>query len=101
ESIGVNDRAALAEAEQLMRKRIAVRHMLNGVTLIDPDQSYIDADVLIGEDTTIYPGTRLAGRTVVGSGCEIGPNSEIVNGVIGNEVIMKQSVLTDARVEDG
>ena len=57
EGIGVNDRVGLAEAEQLMRARIVRKHQLNGVTIIDPAATYIEADVRIGSDTIIYPGT--------------------------------------------
>lgn len=100
ESIGVNDRAALAEAEQWMRRQLARKHMLNGVTLIDPLHTYIDADVEIGADTVIYPGTRLAGNTVIGSSCVIGPNTEIENSRIGDEVTIKQSVILEAVVKN-
>jgi bifunctional UDP-N-acetylglucosamine pyrophosphorylase/glucosamine-1-phosphate N-acetyltransferase len=101
ESIGVNDRAALAEAERLMRIRINRSHMLDGVTIIDPDHTYIDAGVEIGRDTVIRPGTHLAGSTVIGSGCVIGPNTEVTDSRIGDGVTISHSVLVKCRVESG
>ncbi|KWX79154.1 bifunctional UDP-N-acetylglucosamine diphosphorylase/glucosamine-1-phosphate N-acetyltransferase GlmU [Paenibacillus jilunlii] len=98
ESIGVNDRLALSEAENLMRQRINRGHMLNGVTIIDPASTYIAADVVIGADTTLYPGTVLKGKTVIGEDCLIGPSSEIEDSVIMNGAEVKHSVLNQAQV---
>ncbi|MBS4179733.1 bifunctional UDP-N-acetylglucosamine diphosphorylase/glucosamine-1-phosphate N-acetyltransferase GlmU [Lederbergia citrea] len=98
ETMGVNDRVALAEAERLMRKRINEKQMRHGVTIIDPANTYIDADVEIGSDTTIYPGTVLKGKTVIGEDCHIGPNSEMVDAVIGSETYVRQSVIHDSSV---
>lgn len=98
ESIGVNDRVALSEAEGFMRARIARRHMLNGVTIIDPSSTYIGADVEIGADTVIYPGSVLKGATKIGESCIIGPGSDIDNSVIHDGASVKHSVLTDAEV---
>ncbi|MBU5674222.1 bifunctional UDP-N-acetylglucosamine diphosphorylase/glucosamine-1-phosphate N-acetyltransferase GlmU [Paenibacillus brevis] len=98
ESIGVNDRLALAEAEGLMRERINRKHMLGGVTLIDPSSTYIGADVVIGADTVIYPGTTLKGQTVIGEDCIIGPAAEIENSVIHDGAKVTRSVLTQAEV---
>ncbi len=81
-----------------MKERINRRHMLNGVTIIDPSQTYIEADVVIGEDTVVYPGTLLKGKTVIGSQCVIGPQSDIADSVIGDEVEVKHSVVTDAEI---
>ncbi|CAG7652062.1 Bifunctional protein GlmU [Paenibacillus solanacearum] len=101
ESIGVNDRLALAEAERLMRERINRKHMLGGVTIIDPAATYIEADVTIGTDTVIWPGTTIKGRTTIGEECVIGPQSEITDSVIGSGVAVKQSVLLEASVGNG
>ncbi|MFD0717126.1 bifunctional UDP-N-acetylglucosamine diphosphorylase/glucosamine-1-phosphate N-acetyltransferase GlmU [Paenibacillus sp. GCM10027626] len=98
EGVGVNDRVGLAEAEQLMRTRIVRRHQINGVTIIDPAATYIEADVTIGADTVIYPGTMLRGSTSVGTDCVIGPNTELADTIIGDEVEVKHSVLTSASV---
>lgn len=98
EATGVNDRAALAEVEAIMRKRINRQHMLNGVTLINPQDVYIDAGVTIGSDTVIYPGCSLLGTTVIGADCMIGPQTEIVDSVVADSVRVKQSVLHQAEV---
>ncbi|OKP84116.1 bifunctional N-acetylglucosamine-1-phosphate uridyltransferase/glucosamine-1-phosphate acetyltransferase [Paenibacillus helianthi] len=98
ESIGVNDRLALSEAEGLMRQRINRQHMLNGVTIIDPASTYIAADVIIGADTTLYPGTTLKGKTVIGEDCIIGPSSEIEDCVVMDGAEVKHSVLNQAQV---
>lgn len=100
EAIGVNDRVALAEAEQLMRKRINRQHLINGVTLIDPASTYIEADVEIGADTVIYPGVILKGKTVIGEDCIIGAQSEIANSRIAHGVHIKHSVLDQAEIGD-
>lgn len=100
EAIGVNDRVALAEAERNMRDRINKQHLLNGVTIIDPASTYIDADVKIGLDTTIYPGTILKGSTVIGEDCVIGPQSELSHCTIHNGAKVKHSVLDHAIVGD-
>ncbi|WP_340020668.1 bifunctional UDP-N-acetylglucosamine diphosphorylase/glucosamine-1-phosphate N-acetyltransferase GlmU [Paenibacillus sp. FSL K6-1096] len=98
ESIGVNDRLALSEAEGYMRERINRRHMLGGVTIIDPASTYIGAEVVIGADTVLYPGTVLKGKTVIGEDCVIGPASEIEDCVIMDGAAVKQSVLNQAQV---
>jgi bifunctional UDP-N-acetylglucosamine pyrophosphorylase / glucosamine-1-phosphate N-acetyltransferase len=98
ETLGVNDRIALSEAESIMRKRINKHHMRNGVTIIDPLNTYIGSDVEIGEDTVVYPGTMISGNVVIGSDCEIGPNTEIKNCTVGNATIIKQSVAHDSQI---
>jgi bifunctional UDP-N-acetylglucosamine pyrophosphorylase / glucosamine-1-phosphate N-acetyltransferase len=92
ETLGVNDRVALAEAETTMRKRINEAQMRAGVTIIDSQNTYIDSDVVIGRDTVIYPGTIIKGKTVIGEDCIIGPNSEIESCEISNDTVIKQSV---------
>jgi bifunctional UDP-N-acetylglucosamine pyrophosphorylase / glucosamine-1-phosphate N-acetyltransferase len=91
ETLGVNDRVALAEAERIMRSRINELHMRNGVTIVDPHNTYIEADVEIGADTTILPGTMLKGKTTIGADCTIGPHSEIVSCQIGDGTVIRQS----------
>lgn len=98
ETLGVNDRIALSEAERIMRKRINRTHMSNGVTIIDPDNTYIEPDVEIGSDTILYPGTILKGSTVIGNDCQIGPNSEIKDCQIGNGTVIRQSVAFDSSI---
>lgn len=98
EAIGVNDRVALADAERFMRERINRSHMLGGVTLIDPAQTYIEAGVTIGADTVVLPGCVLKGATRIGSGCVIGPQAEIADSVVADRASVKMSVLQEAEV---
>ncbi|RYM04892.1 bifunctional UDP-N-acetylglucosamine diphosphorylase/glucosamine-1-phosphate N-acetyltransferase GlmU [Sporolactobacillus sp. THM7-7] len=100
ETVGVNDRMQLAAAEKYMRLRINRRHMRNGVTLIDPDTTYLSAECVIGADTVIYPGTVISGRTCIGSGCSIGPHTQIKNCLIGSGTAVNQSVLEDSQIGD-
>lgn len=98
ETLGVNDRVALAEAERTMKKRINEFHMRNGVSIIDPDNTYIGPDVAIGQDTVIFPGTTLSGSTDIGSECQIGPNTEISSCEIGNNTVIRQSAAFDSKI---
>lgn len=98
ETRGVNSREQLAEAEEIMRKRINRFHMENGVTLIDRERTYIGADVRIGMDTIIYPNNNLEGNTVIGSGCTLYPDSRIVDTVIGDRVTVTSSVVLESEV---
>jgi bifunctional UDP-N-acetylglucosamine pyrophosphorylase/glucosamine-1-phosphate N-acetyltransferase len=98
EVIGVNDRVALSEAEGYMRKRIVQTHMLNGVTIIDPANTYIEKEVVIGEDTVLLPGCTIRGKTIIGKDCLIGPHSEVSDTQVGDRVQVKQSVLSEAVV---
>ncbi|MFW8052419.1 bifunctional UDP-N-acetylglucosamine diphosphorylase/glucosamine-1-phosphate N-acetyltransferase GlmU [Vagococcus fluvialis] len=101
ESMGINDRVALAKASQLMTARINEQHMRNGVTFVDPSTTYIESDVVIGQDTTIEPGVVLRGKTTIGDNCFISANSDIRDSQIGNNVIIKSSTLNQAIVKDG
>ncbi len=100
ETIGINTRVHLAEAEAALRRRINEAHMLNGVSLPDPASTYIESDVIIGRDTTILPNTHLQGKTVIGEGCLIGPNSIIRDTSIGNRCKVLASVMDGAVLED-
>ena len=100
EVLGINDRVQLAQAERLMRERINTRHMLNGVTLIDPATTYIEAGVTIGADTIVQPNTHLHGRTAIGRSCSIGPNTIIRDSIIGDECEITASLLEGATLED-
>ena len=101
EGLGVNDRVQLAEVEAVMRGRILHRLMLDGVTIIDPGTTYVDAGVQVGQDTTLQPGTILRGKTVIGTNCSIGPYSVIENSVIGNGCVVNASFLEHTVMADG
>ncbi|WP_272917089.1 bifunctional UDP-N-acetylglucosamine diphosphorylase/glucosamine-1-phosphate N-acetyltransferase GlmU [Pontibacillus yanchengensis] len=79
EGLGVNDRLQLSNAEQILRNRILDLHMTNGVTITDPSTAYIEADVTIGQDTTIEPRVHLRGKTKIGSSCVIGPDVDLID----------------------
>ncbi len=101
ETFGINDRSQLAAAAHALRQRINTDHMLAGVTIVDPASTYIDADVTIGQDSTILPGTHLQGNTTVGAGCCIGPNSRIVDSAIGDACRVEYSVIEQSRMDRG
>lgn len=101
EKIGVNNRVHLAEAEAAMRERINSEWMSRGVTLQDPDTTYIGPEVQIGRDTVILPNTHLEGETNIGENCRIGPNSIIRDSKIGNACEVEASVVEGAQLADG
>ena len=100
ETIGINTRVHLAEAESAMRLRINLEHMLNGVSMMNPAETYIEAGVKIGKDTLILPNTYLHGNTEVGEGNVIGPNAIIRDSKIGNRCKSLASVMEGAVLED-
>ena len=98
---GVNDRVDLSEVEKEMRQRINLSHMKEGVTIIDPLSTIIDAEVKIGRDTVVYPNNTIKGKSSIGSGSIVEPNSVITDSVIGNSVHIKPScVIQEASVSD-
>lgn len=92
EGLGINDRVDLADAEAAMRKRINAAWMLAGVTLLEPATTTIEPDVVIGQDTTIYPNTCLRGTSQIGSDCLLGPNTTLVNTQVGDHSKIVESV---------
>lgn len=99
EFLGVNSKLQLSQAAKIMKKRINERLMTDGVTIEDPDNTYIGMDVEIAPDTVILPGTILEGSTKIGSDCIIGPNTRIISSVIKDAVIIQHSTLINARVD--
>ena len=100
ETIGINTRVHLAEAEAVMRQRINRDLMLAGVSIIDPASTYIEAGVVIGKDTIVMPNTYIQGETTIGEGCTIGPDAHIRNSKIGNRCQVFMSVMEGALLED-
>jgi bifunctional UDP-N-acetylglucosamine pyrophosphorylase/glucosamine-1-phosphate N-acetyltransferase len=96
----VDDRVALSQATSELKSRIIKDIMLSGVTVIDPESTYIDANVSIGEDSTILPNTILEGNTAIGENCIIGPGSRISNCKIGDNVEVANSVAFDSSIGD-
>ncbi len=101
ETQGVNDRWQLALAERELRNRTNRKWLLNGVTMLDPRQTFIDVTVSIGRDVTLYPGTMLQGTTAIGDGCEIGPDSRLVDCAVGADATVTHTVGTGAEVGAG
>jgi bifunctional UDP-N-acetylglucosamine pyrophosphorylase/glucosamine-1-phosphate N-acetyltransferase len=99
-NLGVNHRADLALVTAEARRQILERHMLAGVTIIDPDSTWIDADVEIAADATIEPGTTLRGATAIGADSIVGPHSTVVDSRIGAGARVLHSYLLEAEVGD-
>jgi bifunctional UDP-N-acetylglucosamine pyrophosphorylase/glucosamine-1-phosphate N-acetyltransferase len=98
EVLGVNSRIQLSTAERIMNRRLLERLMLSGVTVLDPNSTHIDADVEVGQDTVIQPGTILRGKTKIGRHCMIGPYCFIENSSVGAECEVRISQLVDCRI---
>ena len=101
EFFGVNNRVQLAEANKIMQKRINEKHMLNGVTIIDPTDTYIADDVEIGMDTIIYPGCVLEGKTVIGEDCKVGPNTRLTDMTLAPDVTIQYTVAMESEIGSG
>ena len=102
EMMGINSREELAAMEKNLRQSINQKWMQAGVTLKDPDTTYIEEDVTIGKDTVIGPNTQLCGKTVIGARCRIDGSAFITDAVIGDEVHLRFSVvMTDCRIARG
>ncbi len=98
ETMGVNDRVDLANAARWLKHHINEKHMRNGVTIVDPENTYIDVDVEIGADTIIYPNVHIQGNSVIGSNVEILPNSFLRNAVIEDGVVIDSSKIVESKV---
>lgn len=100
--LGINSRAELAGATQTVKRRINARHMDQGVTLMDPEATYIESHVRIGQDTVIYPNVYLQGKTVIGENCRIEASVKIADSILDNDVYVKMGcVITQSRVGAG
>jgi len=101
EVMGINTRLDLAKANQYLWRQIAEKHMLEGVTLIDPQTTYIDLRVEMGKDTVIYPNCHLLGKTSLGKNCLVEPNCKITDTKVGDFVTIKaSSVISGSTIED-
>lgn len=100
ELLGVDDRQRLAQAEALLRRRINARHLMAGVTIVDPERTVIEADVRIAPDVRIEPGCILRGATIVGEGTVVGPYSVIEDSTIGRDCVIMQSWISGADIAD-
>ena len=101
EAAGVNDRGQLAAAEAELRDRTNERWMRRGVTMLDPERTYVDAIVELATDVTLFPGTLLQGATRIGDGAEIGPDARLVDCTVGEGAVVEQTVGRQAEIGDG
>ena len=100
EITAVNSKEELSVANDIMRSRINREHMDNGVIIMDTRNTYIECDVIIGQDTVIYPGNVIEGTTVVGENCVLYSNNRITNGIIGDDVTVENSVVLNSKIGD-
>ncbi len=101
EGLGAGTRAEMVEVERAFRRRVNAHWLAHGVTLIEPDATYIGPDVAIGQDTIIWPNTFLQGSTTIGAECVIGPNVILRDTRVGDDCRMEQVLLDGQRVPDG
>ena len=101
ETLGINSRVQLAEAEAILRRRKLFELMESGVTVMDPSSTFVDSGVSIGRDTVLYPFTWLEGSTVIGENCAIGPNTRIADSILGDDVTLHFSYAHECRIADG
>jgi bifunctional UDP-N-acetylglucosamine pyrophosphorylase/glucosamine-1-phosphate N-acetyltransferase len=97
-AMGLNSRGGLAAVTRVVRDRINAGHMASGVTLLDPDATYIDVGVTIGRDTVVYPQTFLEGDSAIGEGCTIGPAARIVDSAVGDRSTVQFAVVLGSRI---
>lgn len=100
ETIGINDRRTLAYASKVLQERINNFHMDNGITITDPETTYIGVDVLLGMDTVILPNTMLLNDTVIGEDCVIGPNTEIISSRVEDKSVIKFSHISKCHIKN-
>jgi bifunctional UDP-N-acetylglucosamine pyrophosphorylase / glucosamine-1-phosphate N-acetyltransferase len=98
--LGINDRAELAVARKEMNARLCARHMRDGVTILDPDTTYLEPELTIGRDTVIYPNTAIGLLSEIGESCAVGPNSRLSNARLGARVSVRESVIVDSTLGD-
>jgi bifunctional UDP-N-acetylglucosamine pyrophosphorylase/glucosamine-1-phosphate N-acetyltransferase len=96
ETMGINNRIQLAGAEKTMRENILKKLMMEGVTIIDPNTTYVDREVIIGVDSIIYPGTIIQGKCRLGENCQIGPYSRLKDVQTGSGVVIQNSVVLES-----
>ncbi len=101
EAAGVNDRSQLAAAEGELRSRINDRWMRRGVTMCDPEATYVEVNVILGTDVTLLPGVVLEGHTSIGDGAVIGPSSHLIDCEVGERARITHTVAERACIGEG
>lgn len=100
ETQGINDRLQLASAEAELRRRTNESLLRSGVTIVDPSAVYVDTTVVVGTDVTLFPGVILQGSTVIGDGCEVGPNTQLIDTVVGADCVVQATTADNSVVGD-
>ncbi len=100
EGLGVNSRIQLAELSALAQEKINRGLMASGVTMLDPKTVWVGPDVTVGRDTELLPMTMLWGKTSVGEGCVVGPNTRLTDTAVGNNVTLEETVGVDVAIDD-
>ncbi len=98
ELLGINDRVELAQARKAMNARICAQHMRDGVTILNPDATYLEPELTIGRDTVVYPNTAISRLSTIGENCTIGPNSRLSYARVGNGARIRESVILDSTI---
>ena len=101
ETLGVNSRLQLAEAERVLRQRKLEQLMADGVSIIDPNNTYVDMTVTVGRDTVLYPGTILEGTTTIGEDCNVGPYVRMTNVKMGDNDHLQFTYAHDCEIKNG
>ncbi len=96
--LGINDRVELAHARKEMNKRLCAQYMRDGVTIVDPDATYLEPELQIGRDTIIYPNSTIGRLSEIGESCVIGPNARLSNAKLGDRVTIRESVILDSEL---
>ena len=96
--LGINDRVELARARKEMNARLCTQHMRDGVTILDPETTYLEPELEIGSDTVLYPNTTIARLSKFGKECVIGPNSRLSHAFLGERVTVRESVVVNATI---
>lgn len=99
--LGINDRVELALARRRMNARLCERYMRDGVTIVDPETTYLEPELQIGRDTVIYPNTTIGRLSEIGERSVIGPNARLSNAKIGECVTIRESVVVDTEISSG
>lgn len=100
ELLGVNSRSQLAEANKVMQRRINEGLMAGGVSMLDPDSVWVGPDVTVGRDTVLLPLTMLWGKTSIGEGCTVGPNTRLTDTTVGDGCTVDETVAIQATLEN-
>jgi bifunctional UDP-N-acetylglucosamine pyrophosphorylase/glucosamine-1-phosphate N-acetyltransferase len=98
--LGINDRVELAQARKEMNARLCAAHMRAGVTIVDPDTTYLEPELTIGSDTVLYPNTTISRLSEIGRNCVVGPNSRLSGAKLGERVTVRESVVSDTTIGD-